>query len=121
MGMNSDMNLRRNGIGRNQIRQGGGRGNGNDHVPDLYGCTELFLYQTPNRRVTGFEALKLFVESEGCEIIYTADAPPELANYETLRITHRRAEKIPDAVVKRAHSWAHQRNFLHSFFKPMYR
>ncbi|MFQ6028900.1 MAG: hypothetical protein ACE5Q6_15560 [Dehalococcoidia bacterium] len=121
MSMNSNMNLGGHGIGRQQIRQGGGRGNGNDHVSDLYGCTELFVYQTPNKRITGFESLKLFIESEGCEVIYTADAPPELASYETMRITHRRAEKIPDAVVKRAHSWAHQRNFLHSFFKPLYR
>ena len=109
------------GIGRDQIRQGGGRGNGNDHFDELVGSVEFYVYQTPGRRVKGFDSLKLYAEGEGCELLYTADAPPELADYETLRITHRRAEPIPDAVLKRAHSWAHRNNFLHSFFKPMYR
>ncbi len=109
------------GIGRGQIRQGGGRGSGNDHFDELVGSTEFYVYQTPGRRVKGFDRLKLYAEGQGCELLYTAEAPPELADYETLRITHRRAEPIPDAVLKRAHSWAHRNNFLHSFFKPMYR
>jgi hypothetical protein len=116
-----NMDLRGHGIGRDQLRQGGGRGTGNDHVEDLYGCTELYVYQPPNKKVTGYESLKLFIESEGCEIIFTADAPPELNSYETMRITHRQGHPIPNAVVKRIHSWSHQRNFLHSFFKPLYR
>ena len=116
-----NMDLRGHGIGRRQLRQGGGRGSGNDHVDDLYGCTELYVYQPPNRKVTGYESLKLFIEASGCEIIFTADAPPELSSYETMRITQRQGQAIPDAVIKRTHSWAHQRNFLHSFFKPMYR
>ena len=114
------------GIGRDQLRQGGGRGNGNDHFDELVGSTEFYVYQTPGRRVKGFDSLKLYAEAEGCELLYTAEAPPELADHETLRITNpggpgRRAVPIPDAVLKRAHSWAHRNNFLHSFFKPMYR
>ena len=116
-----NMDLGGHGFGRSQIRQGGGRGNGNDHLEELLGSTELYIYQTPNRRVRGYENLKMFIEAEECELIFTADAPPELRDYETMRITHTRGEKIPDAVVKRAHSWAHGRNFLHSFFKPLYR
>ena len=116
-----NMDLGGQGIGRGQLRQGGGRGNGNDHLEELLGSTELYIYQTPNRKVRGYENLKMFIEAEGCELIFTADAPPELRDYETMRITHTRGEKIPDAVVKRAHSWAHGRNFLHSFFKPLYR
>ena len=114
------------GIGREQLRQGGGRGNGNDHFDELVGSTEFYVYQTPGRRVKGFDSLKLYAEAEGCELLYTAEAPPELSDHETLRITNpggpgRSAEPIPDAVLKRAHSWAHRNNFLHSFFKPMYR
>ena len=116
-----NMDLGSHGIGRDQLRQGGGRGNGNDHLRELLGSTEFYIYQTPNRRVKGYEGLKMFIEAEGCVLIFTADAPPELRDYETMRITHKRGEKIPDAVVKRAHSWAHGRNFLHSFFKPLYR
>lgn len=114
-------NLGDYGYNRRDLRQGGGRGNGNDHIDELIGSTELYIYQTPNRPVNGYEGLRLYIESEGCEVIFTADAPPELSDYETMRITHKHGEKIPDAVVKRAHSWAHNRNFLHSFFRPMYR
>ena len=114
-------NLGDYGFNRRDLRQGGGRGNGNDHLDELMGGTELYIYQTPNRKVQGYDSLKIFIESDGCEVIFTADAPPELSNYETMRITHRKGEKIPDNVVKRAHSWAHNRNFLHSFFRPLYR
>ena len=87
----------------------------------MIGATELFVYQTPNKKPKGFESLKLFVAASECELNPTLDIPPELKNYEAFRITHKSGEKIPDAVLKRCHSWAHGRNFLHSFFKPMYR
>ena len=109
------------GFGRDQLRQGGGRGNGNDHFDELVGATELFIYQTPNRRAKGFDALKLFLEANECELLFTTDVPQELRNYEAFRITHKRGEAIPTPVLRRSHSWAHNRNFLHSFFKPMYR
>ena len=115
------MSLRNFGFGRDQLRQGGGRGNGNDHFDELVGATELFIYQTPNRRAKGFDSLKLYLEANECELIFTVDAPPELRDYETMRITHKGGEAIPSAVLRRSHSWAHGRNFLHSFFKPMYR
>jgi hypothetical protein len=115
------MRLRDYGIGKRQLRQGGGRGTGNDHWEDLIGCTELYIYQPPGKKLTGYDTLKAYIEAEGCEIIFTLDAPPELAQYETMRITHKRTQPIPPPVIKRAHSWAHQRNFLHSFFKPLYR
>ena len=116
-----DRNLGDYGYTRRQLRQGGGRGNGHDHLEDLLGSTELYIYQTPHRKVKGYDGLKMFIESQGCEVIFTADSPPELSDYEAMRITQKRGEKIPDEVVKRAHSWAHNRNFLHSFFRPMYR
>ena len=48
-----NMDLGGQGIGRGQLRQGGGRGNGNDHLEELLGSTELYIYQTPNRKVRG--------------------------------------------------------------------
>ena len=108
------------GFTRAQLRQGGGRGNGNDHSDELIGATELFVYQTPNMKPKGFESLKLFLEASGCELIFTVDVPSELRNYEAFRITHKSGEKIPEPVLRRCHSWAHGRNFLHSFFNPMY-
>ena len=112
--------LSNHGFTRAQLRQGGGRGNGNDHFDELIGATELFVYQTPNKKIKGFESLKLFLEASECELIFTVDVPPELRSYETFRIAHKSGEKIPDPVLRRCHSWAHGRNFLHSFFKPMY-
>ena len=86
----------------------------------MIGATELFVYQTPNKKPKGFESLKLFLAASECELISTLDVPPELKNYEAFHVTHKSGEKIPDEVLKRCHSWAHGRNFLHSFFKPMY-
>ena len=113
-------NLTNAGFTRAQLRQGGGRGNGNDHLDEMIGATELFVYQTPNKKPKGFESLKVFVAESECELSPTLDIPPELKNYEAFRVTHKSGEKIPDEVLKRCHSWAHGRNFLHSFFKPMY-
>ena len=115
------MSLGNFGIGRRQLRQGGGRGTGSDHVEELLGSTEFYIYQTPNTRPKGYTTLKTYLEAQECEIIFTVDAPPELSKYETMRITHKGADPIPVPALKRAHAWAHQRNYLHSFFKPMYR
>ena len=120
MSLQGRNSLTNQGFTRAQLRQGGGRGNGSDHLDELIGATELFVYQTPNMKPKGFESLKLFVAASECEMIFTVDVPPELKNYEAFRITHRSGEKIPDAVLRRCHAWAHGRNFLPSFFKPMY-
>ena len=115
------MSLRDHGINRRQIRQGGGRGTGDDHIDSMFGSTEFYVHQTPNTKPKGFDSLKTYLETQGCEVAFTTDAPPELSRYQTVRITRRGSDEIPDAVLKRAHSWAHRRNYLHSFFKPMYR
>ena len=59
-------NLGDYGYNRRGLRQGGGRGNGNDHIDELIGSTELYIYQTPNQPVNGYEGLRLYIESEGC-------------------------------------------------------
>ena len=120
MSLHGRQSLTNSGFTRQQLRQGGGRGNGNDHLDELIGATELFVYQTPNKKPKGFESLKLFLAASECELIFTLDIQPELKNYEAFRITHKSGEKIPDDVLKRCHSWAHGRNFLQSCFKPMY-
>ena len=58
------MNLGDRRFTRNQIRQGGGRGSGNDHVDELYGSSELYVYRPPGSRMKGFDGLKLFTDSE---------------------------------------------------------
>ncbi len=115
------MALGDHGISRRHLRQGGGRGTGEDHVDGMFGCTELFVYQTPNTRPKGYESLKSYLESQDCQVSHSSDVPPELERHEAIRITHRDGEPIPLPAVKRVHSWAHRRNYLHSFFRPMYR
>ena len=75
------MSLRDHGMNRRQLRQGGGRGTGEDHVDAMFGSIELYIYQTPNSRRKGFESLKSYLEAQECEISFTADAPPELSRY----------------------------------------
>ena len=117
------MELRNYGIGKRDLRQGSGRGNGNDHFEDLIGSTEFYIYQIyqpGSLAPRGFDSFKAFLEAQGCEARFTTDTPVELGNeYEALRITYKGAQ-IPVPVLKRAHAWAHQRNLLHSFFRPLY-
>ena len=114
------MRLGDHGINRRNLRQGGGRGTGEDHVDAMFGSIELFVYQTPNTRPKGYLNLKAFLEAQGCEVVLGQGAPPELERYESIKITLPSGEPLPNSVVNRAHKWAHQRNYLHSFFKPMY-
>ena len=117
--MVSDFNVRDRGYSRRQMRQGGGRGDGvaDDHFDDLVGSTEFYIYRPPSRKINGYEPLKLVLESEGCEVVFLVEANCAAGpGYETCRIT-RKAGPIPDAALRRAHAWAHQRNFLHLFYK----
>ena len=58
------MSLSNFGMNRRQLRQGGGRGTGSDHVEELMGATELYIYQTPNTRPKGYTGLKTFLEAQ---------------------------------------------------------
>ena len=89
MSLQGRNSLTNQGFTRAQLRQGGGRGNGSDHLDELIGATELFVYQTPKKNPKGFESLKLFVAASECELIFTLDVPPELKDYEAFRITHK--------------------------------
>ena len=83
----------------------------------MVGSTEFNIYRHPNQKIKGYEALKTFLESEGCEVLHLADAPAPVGRaYETMRVTIG-GEQLPVPLLKRAHSWAHQRNLLHMFHK----
>ena len=113
------MTMKNYGVTRREIRGGGGAEEGvaSEHFDELIGSTELYIYRHPNRKIKGYEALKLHAESQGCEIIHIADAStPVGRGYETIRITNK-GDQIPIAILKRAHNWAHQRNLLHMFYK----
>ena len=104
---------------RREIREGSGSEEGiaTEHFDEMIGSIEFFVYRHPNRKMKGYEALKLHLESQGCEVIHTTDTPTPIGNrFETLRITNKGGQ-IPTPLLKRAHNWAHQRDLLHMFYK----
>ena len=108
------------GANRKTIREGGGRGTGDNHFYEMEGASRLSIFITPNAKVKGYQTLKQFLESEGCEVIYPADSEERPGpRYQVVQVTYS-GKVIPSSVLKRAHRWAHQRNFLHSFFKPLF-
>ena len=110
------MDVRKYGISRREIREGAG-GGANEHFDELIGSTELYIYRHSHQKTKGYEALKLFLEAQGCYVVYAANAPnPVGQGYETISITNK-GQEIPVPALKRAHSWAHQRNLLHLFRK----
>ena len=110
------MDVRRYGFTRREIRGGAG-GGASEHFEDLIGSTEFYIYRNPNSKIKGYEALKLFTESQECEVLYIAAGPtPAGRGFETIRITNK-GSQIPIEVLKRAHNWTHRRNLLHLFYK----
>ena len=113
------MSIRDYGFSRRDIRGGSGTGDdvASEHFDEMIGSVELYMYRHPGRKIKGYGALKLQIESAGCEVVHITDAPaPVGQKYETIRITNK-GEQIPVPLLRRAHSWAHQRNLLHMFYK----
>ena len=102
---------------RRQLR-GGPPTDADRHWVELIGSTELSIFRHPNNKLGGYEALKTYLESQGCQVLYTANSPnPISPSHHTILITGSGAE-LSAAVLKRAHGWAHRRNLSHTFFKP---
>ena len=113
------MTMRGRGFSRSELRRGGGIGDevAGDHFDEMVGSTEFNIYRHPNQKIKGYEALKTFLVSQGCQVLYLADAPAPIGRaYETLRVTIG-GEQLPVPLLRRAHNWAHQRNLLHMFHK----
>ena len=111
--------MRSHGFTRRELRAGGGRGQdtADDHFGEMIGSHELFVYRQRSAKIKGYEALKSFLESHGCQVVRTSDAPnPVGQGVETIRITYN-GQQIPVPHLRRAHQWAHQRNLLHLFHK----
>ena len=107
------------GFTRKELRGGSGTGSGvaNEHFHDMIGSTEFYVYRHPNRRIKGYGALKAHLDTHGCEVVDMAEpSNPVGERYETIRITNK-GNEIPVPLLRRAHSWAHQRNLLHMFYK----
>ena len=104
---------------RREIRGGSGAGEtiASEHFQEMVGSSEFYIYRRPSRKIKGYEALKSYLASQGCEVLRVpAAATPMGRGYETIGITNR-GDEIPVALLRRAHNWAHQRNLLHMFYK----
>ena len=115
------MTLHQRGLTRAQLLQGAGKGAAvaDEHFHELAGSRDFYIYVTPRARPKGYEELKRFLESLGYRVSVSDDAPMIPARgYKAVTITAG-ASIISDEALRRAHRWAHQRNFLHSFFKPL--
>ena len=107
-------------ISRRELRQGGGRGTGDDHVHEVVGSSEFEIFIPPNRRVKGYAELKAAVEHHGCAIEYPAQSKQAPGpRFTTIKITHG-GRVAPAELIREAHQWAHHRNLLHSFFRPLF-
>lgn len=106
-------------VNRKQVREGGG-GGANLHFDEMVGSYELNIYRHRNSKVKGLDALEQYLQSQGCQTVYIDDVnAPVGPGYDTIRITTtERGQSIPDEALRRAHNWAHRRNFLHMFRKP---
>ena len=109
------------GLTRSQLRMGSGKGTAiaDAHFDEVAGSRDFYIYVPPKAKVKGYEELKSFLLAEGCQVQVTENAPMMPGKgYKAIKVTIG-APVIPDPVLRRTHRWAHQRDFLHSFFKPL--
>jgi hypothetical protein len=101
------------------MRQGGGTDVEPEHYDEVLGSSEFFIYVSPSGKLKGYDDLKKFLQAQGCDVQFPADSPllpgPK---YQAVMIT-KSGEILSPESLRRAHKWAHQRNFLHHFFRPL--
>ena len=113
--------MRDRGMTKAQLRVGSGKGVtiADEHFFEMAGSRDFYVYVAPRTKAKGYDALKASMESQG----YAgsgADEGPMLPakGYRAVKITTTTSDTIADEALRQAHRWAHQRNYLHSFFKP---
>jgi hypothetical protein len=106
------------GVTRKNIRVGGGRDVEPEHYDEVLGSSEFCIYIPPNVRMKGYDDLKAFLEGQGCVVEYPgySEYTPN-KSYSVIAITMA-GQRMSDAALRKAHRWAHKRNYLHSFFRP---
>ena len=114
------MTMQDKGMTRAQLKTGSGKGANvaADHVHEVLGSRDFWIYVTPNSKPKGYDTLKSYLLAQGCDVDISDTAPMLPAKgYKAIKVTES-GKILDDEVVTRAHRWAHQRNYLHSFFKP---
>ena len=107
------------GLTRRQLREGSEPSVEEEHYDEVLGSSEFYIYVTPNRKTKGYEALKSYLDAKGCQVEFTTESPIRMPErYQVIKVTYQ-GTLIPDSALRRVHRWAHGRNFLHSFFRPL--
>ena len=113
--------MRERGMTKAQLREGSGKGTAiaDEHFFEMAGSRDFYVYVTPRTKAKGYDVLKASMERQGYVVSVADDAPMLPAKgYRAVKITTARTPTIADDALRQAHRWAHQRNYLHSFFKP---
>ena len=114
------MTMRDRGLTKAQLREGSGKGIriADEHVDEVLGSRDFWIYVAPKTKPKGYEELKAYLVEQGCTVEVSDKAPMLPApGYKAIKVTTSE-HTLADEVVKRAHRWAHLRNYFHSFFKP---
>ena len=113
--------LQDRGFNREYKRQGSGTDFADEHFEEILGSTEFCVFVTPNKKTNGLDGLTRFLESDGSSVEYPSHSEQSPGDrYKVIKITKQGTE-ISRPSLRRAHNWAHRRNFLHSFFRPLIR
>ena len=115
------MTMRDRGMTKAQLREGSGRGTAiaDEHFFEMAGSRDFYVYVAPRTKAKGYDALKASMLAQGYAVSVADDAPMLPAKgYKAVKITTTTSDTITDDALRQAHRWAHQRNYLHSFFKP---
>ena len=106
------------GVTRRDLRGGSGKDVEPQHYDEVLGSSEFYIYIPPNVKMKGYQELRAALEAEGCQVEYPGySSMLPNKSYSVIAITQG-GERLSDEALRRAHRWAHKRNFLHSFFKP---
>ena len=115
------MTMRDRGMTKAQLREGSGKGIAiaDEHFFEMAGSRDFYVYVAPRTKAKGYDALKASMLAQGYAVSVADDAPMLPAKgYKAVKITTTTTDTIADDALRQAHRWAHQRNYLHSFFKP---
>ena len=114
------MTMRDRGLTKAQLKMGSGKGVdvADEHVHEVLGSRDFWIYVPPKSRAKGYSELKAWLLEQFCDVDVSDKAPMlPSPGYKAIKVTSG-GKVLTDEVVKRAHRWAHTHNYFHSFFKP---
>ncbi len=114
--------MRWGGASRRNLRQSSNRGTGDDHLFELEGISRITIFIPRHHKMKGYRDLKARLEAAGCQVTYPSQSPAALREapgpqYQAVNVEA--PGRMPPEAIKAAHRWAHQRDLLHSFFRPL--